>query len=352
MNLLHKQFLCIVLLLAVTTVWSQSYNIGGDWLTQEWMDARGWEEKGEFYSEAVGQHVGYLVSLPPSYHSDSAHQYPVVYWLHGKDGSAASANPLAARLDSAETTEGFVEFILIALNSPGSWTEPPRPEMVTSEYIAHIDGKYRTIPTREARALEGYSMGGAGTAHIGWNNLDRYGSISVLAGALHHSITELEPVVRQNAEKAKGNTFLRLHVGEKDYADLRAAMETLHALYDELRLEHDWYLITNASHDPGGSFFPSWDKMDVDMFGFWKRAFGSIPAVAIRSGHISWRLASAGADRHAASIPATAHIYTVQGRRIEQAFGKGPAARPGAGGAYVLRALQGQAGTVLYTNGR
>ena len=46
---------------------------------------------GTFRSKAVEAEVGYYYYLPPRYESDKDKRYPVIYWLHGLNGSPASA---------------------------------------------------------------------------------------------------------------------------------------------------------------------------------------------------------------------------------------------------------------------
>src|SRR5207253_4200599 len=43
----------------------------------------------------------------------------------------------------------------------------PMESIVVKDLIAHVDSTYRTIATREGRAIEGHSMGGYGALHIG-----------------------------------------------------------------------------------------------------------------------------------------------------------------------------------------
>ncbi|MCK5325471.1 MAG: hypothetical protein KAJ57_05665 [Woeseiaceae bacterium] len=53
------------------------------------------------------------------------------------------------------------------------------------ELIPHVDASYRTISERQGRGIEGFSMGGYGSAYLGIKYNDLFSSVSVLAGALH-----------------------------------------------------------------------------------------------------------------------------------------------------------------------
>ena len=50
----------------------------------------------------------------------------------------------------------------------------PMESIITKNLIPHIDATYRTIATREGRAIEGHSMGGFGALHNGFKNPDLF----------------------------------------------------------------------------------------------------------------------------------------------------------------------------------
>src|SRR5215469_15404987 len=97
-------------------------------------------------------------------------------WCTGCTGSMATRPP--ARLscsNPAEAAGKAPEMIVVLVNgmvdsfynaSPdGKW---PVESVIIKELIPHIDKTYRTIASREGRAIEGYSMGGYGAAHLGF----------------------------------------------------------------------------------------------------------------------------------------------------------------------------------------
>ncbi len=54
--------------------------------------------------------------------------------------------------------------------------------ILINELLPHIDATYRTIATREGRIIEGFSMGGYGTARSGLKYPQLFGAVSILAG--------------------------------------------------------------------------------------------------------------------------------------------------------------------------
>jgi len=122
-----------------------------------------------------------FVSLPESYRSSPKRRYPVVYALHGfGDGGMSMILTLRGKGSSGPDVP---EVIIVGIesgnslggsfyaNSPatGNWED-----LITSEAISLVDRKFRTIASREGRALAGYSMGGFGSWHIALSRPDLY----------------------------------------------------------------------------------------------------------------------------------------------------------------------------------
>jgi len=57
---------------------------------QRWLDPNKSEPAGTqyktFHSQTIDGKVSYLLYLPPDYEKDVQQRFPVVYWLHGRDG--------------------------------------------------------------------------------------------------------------------------------------------------------------------------------------------------------------------------------------------------------------------------
>jgi S-formylglutathione hydrolase FrmB len=50
--------------------------------------------------------------------------------------------------------------------------------------VAHVDGKYKTIPRREGRLITGLSMGGHGALYLAARHPDLYAAAGSIAGAV------------------------------------------------------------------------------------------------------------------------------------------------------------------------
>ncbi|MCI0538451.1 MAG: prolyl oligopeptidase family serine peptidase [Verrucomicrobiales bacterium] len=255
-----------------------------------------------FASKAAGTEVSYLIYLPPDYETAKAKHYPVVYWLHGRGGSQTAASQLVKRLDPAIRAGKAGPMIVVGVNGlrdrsfvDSADGRTPVQTVTIKELIPHVDSTYRTIATREGRAIEGFSMGGAGAPKLGFKYQELFGAVSILAGALH----DLESyksrgtafqdiyggkadyfeanspwqLVEQNADKIRGRTAVRIVVGGKD--GLLGRNTEFHQLLDKLKIAHDFTVVPDAPHSPG----PLFDGVGDVTWDFYKRAFASTATV-------------------------------------------------------------------------
>jgi endo-1,4-beta-xylanase len=228
-----------------------------------------------FSSTLAGGEVSYLIYLPPSYEPQPASRYPVVYWLHGLNGDQGGGAAFVEQLDAAIRAEKAPAMIAVVVNGmrdsfycdskDGKW---PIESVIVKELIPHIDKTYRTVTRREMRAVEGYSMGGYGAAHLGFKYPDLFGTVGVMAGALVRPRAEVQSgvfekmfggdadyvkandpfeLVRQNADKIRGRTTIRIAVGDQDWLRVRA--QALHELLGELKIEHEFEQVPGLGHN-------------------------------------------------------------------------------------------------------
>ncbi|MFC1716855.1 alpha/beta fold hydrolase [Candidatus Poribacteria bacterium] len=264
-----------------------------------------------FHSKTIDGDVSYLIYLPPGYEKDKQRRYPVLYWLHGSNGTQVGSAGAVMRLDRAIRDENAPPMIIVLVNGlrgatmycdtkDGKW---PLESVIINDLIPHIDATYRTTARREQRAVEGFSMGGFGAAHLGLKYPDVFGVVSILAPALLTGIdlTSSKPhgawpghfsfvfnedlelyqennpfqLVVKNANKMRGRTFIRLVPHDEDGKWLIPRCDELHALMDKHQIPHEYDPRRDVkSH----SYDLVYKAMGDAASGFFAKAFANIGA--------------------------------------------------------------------------
>ena len=249
-----------------------------------WLDPDKSEPAGTHYrtfkSELVGSKVSYLIYLPPDYETNTTQRYPVVYFLHGYGGNPRAGGVFVKPLDEYIHTGKVPATIAVLVNgltasfycdSPNG--KQPVDSVITKELIPHVDQTYRTIAKREARAVEGFSMGGYGAAHLGFKYPELFGLVSIRSGALTDSVewgplkppqggrrkmmlnaeksyfeaNDLATVIRHNADAIRGKTHVRIAVGSED--SLLPNNQALHEFLTQLKIENEYEVVSGVAHD-------------------------------------------------------------------------------------------------------
>ena len=185
------------------------------------------------------------VWLPPSYDTAADRRYPVIYWLAGYAGTGEqqfSGTPwqpgLGDRLDRLAATGAIGEAIVVApdgftrwggaqyLDSPALGSYETH---VVREVIPAIDARFRTIATRDARAVGGKSSGGFGALVLAMRNPDLFSAVASHAGDMYFELSALPdlPIAARTLRRHGGVAgFLRQFEGKekKDGADFTTIM--------------------------------------------------------------------------------------------------------------------------------
>jgi S-formylglutathione hydrolase FrmB len=190
-----------------------------------------------FVSAAIDGRLHFEVYLPVAYDS-SSERYPVLYVLHGLPSTAY-----------AYTSLGFVERAVDAVGKPaiivvpqGARTGESDPEYVdrgpgdrwataiATELPRVVDARFRTIRSRDGRALVGISAGGYGAMQLALNHLDEFSVVESWSGYFHPTdptgtkalnlgagtdVHKVLPTVRSTLRSTK--TFIAFYVGRSDW---------------------------------------------------------------------------------------------------------------------------------------
>jgi len=251
-----------------------------------WVDPNHSEPPGMHYrtfqSRLAGGEVSYMIHLPPDYETNPARRYPVMYWLHGYSANPRAGAMFVNPLDDAIRRGKAPAMIVVMVNGvaasyyrdslDGKW---PVESVIIKELIPHIDQTYRTLAGRETRAVEGFSMGGYGAAHLGFKHPELFSVITIGSGALTDSDqfgsgpgqknggksmmsrapksyfeeNDLATIIRRNADAIRGRTLIRMTVGSDD--GLLPNNQALHEFLTQLKIEHEYEVIPGVGHDSG-----------------------------------------------------------------------------------------------------
>jgi enterochelin esterase-like enzyme len=197
---------------------------------------------GTFHSPSNRVEVGYCIYLPPGYDDAESkdRRYPVVYWLHGgRPGGETRVISLTPHFDGA-MRKGKVPPMIYVFPNGGEVSHYDYPKLKSlgetafiKELIPHIDKTYRTIASREGRAVEGFSQGGRGTARYLFKYPELFCSAAPMGGGHQHEkrISEnngdegayqFEPrnntydLARKFAAESKHSLRILVVVGDKD----------------------------------------------------------------------------------------------------------------------------------------
>ena len=229
-----------------------------------------------FFSRMYGMEVGYNVYLPDDYES-SDEKYPVVYHLHGWQ---CDQNTDVGTLSGI--CRGRRAITVFACNSADldGREDLPVEEMVIEELVPHIDGRFRTVASREGRALSGFSMGGGMAFAYAVRHTDVFSAVTAYAGTYHHSLPpEVETVgvdasrageiyrrimdeklfgpgryyphnvialVMQHRDDMREKLDISIHVGMDDI--LYCENEIMHMHLDALGIKHEYVRYEGAGH--------------------------------------------------------------------------------------------------------
>ena len=154
-----------------------------------------------FRSALIGRPVSFHAMMPPSYDTETARRYPVLYWLHGSDGGTAGIASLSQFFRDAMVNGQMPHAIVVMANGlPNSmWCDSkngtsPVESIFIGELIPHVDRTFRTMASRAGRVVEGFSMGGHGAGRFGLKYADVFRACSLLgAGPLQLDFLEDDP---------------------------------------------------------------------------------------------------------------------------------------------------------------
>ena len=194
------------------------------------------------YSPAVGGRLRLAVYLPAGYAS-SGRRFPVVYFLHGLPAAASSFRGADFLAGAALASSGRRAIIVAPQGARDTDSDPEYLDWgpgrnwetaITSDVVGYVDSHFRTISTRQGRAIVGLSAGGYGAVMLALHHLPAFSVVESWSGYFHptdpagdHALDLGSPQANANASAhafvkslkrgfARRPTFFAFYVGSGD----------------------------------------------------------------------------------------------------------------------------------------
>jgi len=144
------------------------------------------------YSQSLKKEMRYAITFPESY-KESEKNYPVVYLLHGAGGNFSNWHTSVKKSGLLPDLANQYEMLIVTPEvGPFSYyyDSPLMDTVRYSSYIVidlikEIDENYRTIASREGRAITGLSMGGHGAIMLSAENPDLFYAAGSMSGVMN-----------------------------------------------------------------------------------------------------------------------------------------------------------------------
>jgi S-formylglutathione hydrolase FrmB len=148
-------------------------------------------EYASLQSTALGKELKFAIQFPPSYEGDPKRRYPVLYFLHGMFGNEGEfqRRGVAAAVSKLRESGAIGDFIIVAPAGENSFYLNAKDgvryeDAIIQDLIPYVEKTYRVIGTRDARAIQGISMGGWGALLLAFKHPEMFSTVTTHSAAL------------------------------------------------------------------------------------------------------------------------------------------------------------------------
>ena len=151
----------------------------------------------QFYSHSLETERNVQIYLPEGYSEQDSVRYPVIYFLHGATLNHTAYQNLITVLNTLIGESRISPVIVVKPDgSVGPWTGSfytnsqlygNFEDYIVNDLTEFIEDNYKTISSRNKRAVMGHSMGGYGAMKIALKHPDRYGAVASHSAPLDFS---------------------------------------------------------------------------------------------------------------------------------------------------------------------
>jgi enterochelin esterase-like enzyme len=181
--------------------------------------------------------------LPPCYASAKERRYPVLYLIHGLNFTEDQWQRLGVITATNELiAAGEIAPLIIVM--PRDRRDDRLDRAFVEDLIPYIDQTYRTVTSRQARAIGGLSRGGGWAVHIGLKYPEAFGRIGLHSPAVFYD-DEMSILEWARQLKDKPRPAIYIDTGEGD-ATLRSPV-WLDQVLTWFEIEHT-FIIQSGGH--------------------------------------------------------------------------------------------------------
>ena len=142
----------------------------------------------QVFSPSMNKNIKTCVIVPDNY-KKSKKKFPVVYLLHGYSGNYGTWVKSFKEVSQQVDRYGFIAIGVDGNYSSWYFNSPIDPTFkyetyIIDELVPFIDKKYKTIASREGRAISGLSMGGHGSLYLSLKHQDVFGAAGSMSGGV------------------------------------------------------------------------------------------------------------------------------------------------------------------------
>jgi enterochelin esterase-like enzyme len=224
-----------------------------------------------YFSKLTNSFRRCFIYTPPGYNENIKTRYPVLYLQHGsfEDETGWSAQGKANLiLDNLIAAKQAVPMIIVMDNgyaykpqSNETKDKKERPESVfedvlINEVIPMIDTKFRTLASREHRAIAGLSMGANQTMRIMMNHLDTFSQYGGFSGTANYPSTDIiDPSTFLDGKYKDSNSLNKkiklfwLGLGTKEPSPFPKSVGAFRAMLDQQGIKYAYYESPETAHE-------------------------------------------------------------------------------------------------------
>lgn len=192
----------------------------------------------------------YRVYLPPCYYHHAERQYPVLYLLHGLYYNDSQWDRLGVdETANALISSGDLPPFIIVMPRDRDWEVPPTNkfgEVLVTELILRVDKQFRTIPSREYRAIGGLSRGGNWALHLGFQYWGIFGALGAHSAPVF--ITD-GPRIPEWLDEIPAKSMPRIFLDIGDHDLNGVYLHEVEKMLSERGIPHEWYLNTGRHNE-------------------------------------------------------------------------------------------------------